>query len=206
MAEFIARVLVELGVLSALVAFVANRWSARYTAGLKAAHDRALATMQSRLSHQVNVSKVQFDTEFLAASLIWERVHAAREAYLKAVIPTARHIEDEPAEPTAKDEWLKKRVNALVDARNEFQSTVFRYQPFYPRALFDAYAALIDMMQVTFNQIFRDRWEHEWFNKNDERREAFVNAADRIETMIRERFASLRIADTGEGSRHTEST
>lgn len=192
-AEVLARILVELGVLGALVGFVSNRWSIRYAAGLQAAHDREMALLKSHMDVQVGVTKSQFDAEFAAVSLIWEQVHAVRGAYLRACLRSARSGTGEPSDDAEREAWLLGRVNELIVARNQFVALVYRHQPFYAPELYQGFEKLIDAIDGTHRRILRDAWTSEWFAANDEMTDRFCAAVDELEQMVRRRFESLRL-------------
>ena len=92
LAQELARIVIERGVLGALITIVSKRWETRYTADLQAAHARELALLTARADFAGSVSKAQLDAEFSALAAIWEHVHGVRSAYLDAVIPSARYF------------------------------------------------------------------------------------------------------------------
>lgn len=189
MAEYLARLLVELGVLGALVGFVSNRYQAK----LQAAHERELAALRAQIELKAAVGKAQFDAEFAAVATIWEHVHTVRAAFLKTVIRSGRQKGDEPDESPARDEWLLKRVNGLIDARNAFAHAVYRHQPFYPIEIRQAFERLIDNVAVVDRRILNKPWSPAWFDENDRLCDEFIEAIDETEQLIRTRFSSLRL-------------
>jgi hypothetical protein len=193
--ETLARLLVELGILGALVGYVSNRWSAKYTADLNAQHARELQLLQSELELTTHVTKAQFEAEHRAVTTIWGHVHEVRSKFLNACIATARPAEDEPSDPKERDEWLRGRVNQLIAARNTLSTAVFSQEPFYSDELRQHFELLLEIVhRETLRLSSPQRFSSEWFDLNDQRRRNFIDVVANIREVIRQHYRHLGIA------------
>jgi hypothetical protein len=197
MMESLARVLIELGILSALVAFLTKRWSDRYAADLNAKHARELEVLRARLGAASHITSAQFDAEFKAVALIWNDVHRLREAMARVCVRSGRMVGDEPSDAAARNEWYTGRMNALREHRNSFANDVHAHEPFYSPELYQAFGGLIDIADEALQRQWRDFFTSEWFDWNEERLDRFLAGVQRANAQVQQRLGGMGLVERG---------
>ena len=155
--------------------------------------DQASRRLQVYLDKALHVHRVQFETEFAAMKVIWEKVMKARGtmAALRPVFSIAP-VEETPAE---RDERLQARIREFNTALGELKDAIFNNSPFISEALFhELFDNLLVAAQAEFTSIRVHRPnEDNWYETGEKNLNNFIASAERSSRLIRDRISALAV-------------
>ena len=146
--------------------------------------------LKSELDKTVHVHRVQFETEFRALSVIWEKMSVVRST-MGAVRPSMEVVD--PNKP--QEERLRERARPFHEALEGFQRAVDDQSPFYPADILQELDAAIKTATLESIQIRTRRPESDpsWFDQGEANFIKFCECCNRVSDLIRQRIDKLRV-------------
>jgi len=152
-----------------------------------------IRTLQASLDRTLLVHRVQFETEFAAMKLIWERVISVRGLMAGLRPISSRGPEDDT--PEQSDRRFADLVARFSAALGELKDSLFKSSPFIAK---DLYAELFDQLllaaqaEETSVSIHR-RGEDKWYETGQRNLSIFMESAERVSELIRKRIETLAV-------------
>jgi hypothetical protein len=155
--------------------------------------DGEMRRLQTTLDRTVLIHRVQFETEFAAMKVIWEKVMNTR-GIMAGIRPTmGRAPRDET--PAQARERFATRLRDFRAALGELKDSMFNSEPFITEPLF---RELFDHLLVAataeeLNVSVHDPHEPNWFETGEKNLGDLMRSSDRVSRLIRARIQALAV-------------
>jgi hypothetical protein len=162
--------------------------------GLKADLDRTARLFQGEIDKTLFVTKTHFETEFRSLRRIWKHVATVRSRMNRLrEVPTANTLEEQV-------QLHIESFAVFMDEVNGLRMAIDDNSPFYSQELYMALDELLRLAQTERDDVrfyLVDRFEISWIQRGQKNFSSYLECAERVSALIRERLAKLSVRGLG---------